>query len=352
MRGGMGASGDVGMPLVGIRHSSTRPGIEGKRILVTRSGEQAGVLSEKLRALGAIPIEFPMIRVVPPIDWQPVDEAVRRLCAWEAHAVSYQTAQAARLPGAGQEQPYYAWLVFTSANGVRYFFERVHTLGYDSSAIRGTRVAAIGTATEASLGEHGISADLVPGEFVAEGLVAALVEDAEKRGESLAGKRVLLARAAEARSTLPMGLQEAGASVEDVAVYRTVPVSGDDETGRQVLRMLREGQVDVLTFTSSSTVRNFVQWVNDNLVDDREEEPGRPQGTPVQYTMPAHRDDSGRASLVGALMQRWNPDMAVACIGPVTARTARELGLQVQIEARESTIDGLIEGIVRYEEGR
>ncbi len=220
------------------------------------------------------------------------------------------------------EQPYYAWLVFTSANGVNCFFERMHGLGYSVPVVDGVRVAVIGTSTEAALTRHGISADLVPGEFVAEGLVAALVEDEEKRGEKLAGKRVLLARAAEGRSILLSGLREAGAIVDDVAVYRTLPVDGDDETGREVLRLLQEGQIDMLTFMSSSTVRNFVRWLEEGL---------------------AEGDDPGRPIALGHTV--------IACIGPVTGQTARELGLRVQIEAKESTIDGLIEAMLRYEEG-
>jgi hydroxymethylbilane synthase len=296
-------------------------GIGGKRILVTRAGEQAGALSERLRALGAVPIEFPMIHIVPPVDWQPFDEALRRLCA----------------QGGQPEQQYYAWLVFTSANGVKCFFERLNEAGYADIAIGGMRVAVIGTSTETALAEYGIRAELVPDEFVAEELVAALVEYEEKRGERLAGKRVLLARAAEGRSTLVTRLREAGAIVDDVAVYRTLPVEGNDEAGREVVRMLQEGRIDMVTFTSSSTVRNFVRWLREG--------PGRPQGregAPVQYT---NRD--GRESYRIALDR-----VTVACIGPVTAQTARELGLQVQIEAKESTIDGLIGAMLKYyEEG-
>ena len=285
-------------------------GIQGKCILLTRAGEQAGELSDRLRALGAMPLEFPMIRIVPPLDWQPLDEAMRLLCAQGEQPVTQE------------DQPYYSWLVFSSANGVRSFFERLHALGCDASALRGVRVAVIGTATQAALEQHGISAHVVPREFVGEGLVDALVEDAEKRGDTLAGKRMLLARAAEGRQALLSGLQQAGAIVDDVAVYRTLPVARGDETGRELLRMLQEGRIDILTFTSSSTVRNFVQWLNDNL---------------------------GEGSAVASL-HRWNPRLAIACIGPVTARTARDLGMQVQIEANGSTVDGLIEAILQYEE--
>lgn len=266
----------------------------GRRVLVTRAGEQAGALSERLRELGAIPIEFPVIRVVPPEDMQPLDDALGRLCQ----------------PG----KAYYAWIVFTSANGVNRFFERLREMVDDGQAMKGiqrARVAAIGAATRAALEHYGISVDVVPGEFVAEGLVEALIEHARRRGETLAGKRVLLARAAEARDVLPVSLREAGALVDDIAVYRTIPAAGDDDTGREVLRLLEEGRLDMVTFTSSSTVRNFVQWLD-------------------------------RVRMLNS--------SKIACIGPVTAQTARELGLHVDIEAKESTIDGLIDAIRRYEE--
>src|SRR2546430_13445059 len=115
-------------------------------------------------------------------------------------------------------------------------------------------------ATAAALEHGGIVADLIPGEFVAEGVASALIEDAQERGTTLAGKHILLPRAAEARKVLVTELQEVGALVDEVAAYYTVPVAVDDERGREVLRLLRERQLDVLTFTSSSTVRNFVSW--------------------------------------------------------------------------------------------
>jgi hydroxymethylbilane synthase len=266
----------------------------GTRVLVTRAGEQAGALSERLRELGAIAIEFPVIRIVPPEDMQPLDDALGRLCQ----------------PG----KACYTWVVFTSANGVNRFFERLRELGGDAQALQGVRVAVIGAATRAALERYGVRADVVPGEFVAERLVEALIEDARRRGETLAGKRVLLARAADARDVVPISLREAGVLVDDVAVYRTIPAAGDDATGREVLRLLQERRLDMLTFTSSSTVRNFVHWLDRVL--------------------------SG--SVLAA--------SKIACIGPVTAQTARELGLHVDIEAQDSTIDGLIEAIRRYEE--
>ena len=278
--------------------------LQGKRILVTRTREQAGALSERLSALGAIPVEFPTIRIAPPRDWTPLDNALKRLCV-------------------PTTEPFYTWLVFTSANGVTFCFERLRSLGFDISTIRNVRVAAIGPATAAALARYGISAELVPGEYIAEDVASALIEDARRRGETLEGKRILVARAAEARKVLITELQRAGALVDEVAAYQTITVAKDDEQGREVLQLLVAHQLDILTFTSSSTVRNFMQW----LIDCQ------PNSTS------SYRD----------LVTR-NPQCKIACIGPITSQTARELGLDVQIEASEFTIDGLVEAIVQHEE--
>ncbi len=275
--------------------------LHGRRILVTRASEQAGAFSERLRALGAIPVEFPTIRIVPPEDWEPLDDALGRLCR------------------AG----WYDWLVFTSANGVRACFERLRGLGYDVQNTGNVRVAAIGPATAAALAHYGITADLVPGEYIAEGVATALIDDARRRNQPLAGKRVLLARAADARNVLVSELQGAGALLDVVAAYRTAAVSSDDERGREVLRMLEAHQLDILTFTSSSTVRSFMHWLR--------------------------QCETGVAdSLISLVTGIARPK--IACIGPVTSQTAREFGLDVRIEAQEFTIAGLVEAIIRDEE--
>jgi uroporphyrinogen-III synthase len=276
--------------------------LQGKRILVTRTREQASALNERLRALGAIPVEFPTIQIVPPQDWELLDRALIQLCAGEV------------------KEPYYTWLVFTSVNGVKICCERLETLGYNAQAIESVRVAAIGPATAQALMRYGISADLVPGEYIAEGVAAALIADAHRRGESLAGKRILLARAAEARKILVTELQRAGAIVEELAAYRTLGAASNDEQEREVLRLLQARQLDILTFTSSSTVRHFMQW----------------------------RTECAAHAPMDLITH--NPQLKIACIGPVTSRTARELGLDVHIEASEFTIDGLVEAIVQHEE--
>ena len=274
--------------------------LAGKQILVTRTREQASVLSEKLRLLGAIPVEFPTIRIVPPTDWRALDAALKRLYVSD---------------GTG-----YAWLVLTSANGVHICLQRLQELGYNPRAMRGVRVATIGPATAAALAEYGVSADLVPDEYIAEGVTRALLEDARQRQLPLTGQRILLARAAEARKVLFTELQQAGALVDEVPAYYTLPVARDDERGRQVFRLLLDGRLDVLTFTSSSTVRNFVSW----LKSAASEQPDQ---------------------VIEQIMHRTQ----FASIGPITSQTVRELGLRIDIEAKEFTIDGLVDAIVLHE---
>jgi uroporphyrinogen-III synthase len=274
--------------------------LQGKRILVTRTREQASAFSQRLRASGAEPIEFPTIRIVPPTDWREMDRALVRL------------AQATET-----EKPY-AWVVFTSANGVTISLQRLQQLGYAPHVLRNTRIATIGPATAAALANYGLHADLVPDDYIAESVASGLIEDARRRGSTLVGQEILLARAAEARNVLVSQLQQAGAMVDEVAAYYTETVARDDAQGQFVLHLLQEGQLDILTFTSSSTVRNFMGWLK-SCAQGESESSGR---------LLAHAK--------------------VACIGPITAQTARELGLHVDIEASEFTIAGLTEAIVSY----
>ncbi len=275
--------------------------LAGKRVLVTRTREQASVLSEKLRVLGAIPVEFPTIRIVPPTDWHALDAALKRLYV--------------------SDESGYAWFVLTSVNGVHICLQRLRELGYDPCAMNGVRIATIGPATAAALAQYGVSADLVPDEYIAEGVTRALLEDAQRQQISLAGQRILLARATEARKVLFTDLQQAGALVDEVPAYYTVPVARDDERGREILRLLQDGQLDLLTFTSSSTVRNFVAWV-----------------------------EGYAAGQSDHLLEQITRHTQLASIGPITSQTARGLGLRVDIEAKEFTIDGLVNAIVLHEE--
>lgn len=288
--------------------------LQGKRILVTRASEQAAALSEQLSALGAIPVLFPVIRIIPPQDWAELDIALARL----------HPAAGARL--------HYSWLVFTSANAVRVCCERMSVLGYEPRGMAGMRIAAIGPATAAALVRYGLSADLVPDVYIAESVAASLIAESRKRGETLAGKRILLPRAAEARNVLAVALQQAGAIVDEIPAYVTMSAAVGDEPGRAVLAQLQSGQLDVITFTSSSTVRNFVRWLADCL-----------------SVLPNTRDKQDNAAVT--LLKdgiSYSHKAAIACIGPITAQTAREYGLDVSIEASTFTIDGLVAAIVNY----
>lgn len=197
--------------------------LSGKRVLVTRAGDQAADLSRLLIEAGAHPVEIPTIQLEPPESWDPVDDAI-----------------------SGLER--YDWVVFTSVNGVRSLFERMRSAGRDSSALRRTEVAAIGPATAEALIRRGIRPAFVPDEYVAEAIVEGLL----RRG--IVGKQVLVARAAEAREVLVDALRERGAMVDEVHVYRTVVA----ESSRPLLRAALDTGLDVATFASPSSVKNLL----------------------------------------------------------------------------------------------
>jgi uroporphyrinogen III methyltransferase/synthase len=198
----------------------------------------------------------------------------------------------------------YRWVVFTSQNTVRVVCDRMVEWGRSPRDLGAVSVAAIGPATASALVERGVTPDLVPPRFVAEAVVDALAA----RG-GLRGARVLLPRATEARDALPAGLLAHGAVVDVIAVYRTVGVMGGAE-GAGLAHEIEAGAIDAVMFTSSSTVRHFVELV------------GREAATAPRY--------------------------AAAVIGPVTAATAREVGLPVRVEADEYTVSGLVEAVRRY----
>lgn len=198
----------------------------------------------------------------------------------------------------------YHWLIFTSANGVRHFLQRCEALG-QASSLQGLRLAAIGPQTARVLEEHGLAVELVPGEYRAEGILNALGPDRVR------GARFLLARVAGARDVLPETLREWGGVVDVVEAYRSQPIQDGCE---RLAALLKAGTVDCVTFTSSSTVSAFLDM------------------------------------LAGNDLAQSLQDITVACIGPVTARTARDRGLRVVVEARAYTVDGLIRAIVEYYE--
>jgi uroporphyrinogen III methyltransferase/synthase len=245
--------------------------LHGKRIVITRARPQASELARRLDALGADPIELPAIRIEPRIETDEVRDAVQGL-----HT--------------------YALVCFTSANGVRLLFEAMAAQGRDARALANATVAAIGPGTAAALGEMGVLADVVPERFVAESLVEAL------GNLDLRGKPALLARAAEARDVLPDALRERGAKLDVISLYDTAIEQPDAEA------LERAREADFVTFTSSSTVRNFIDVAGDGIPDGAK----------------------------------------VVSIGPITSEAAREAGLSVDIEAQRHDIDGLVEALLEH----
>jgi len=251
----------------GLNWYEKRP-LLGKRIVVTRTRKQASVLSNKLRALGAHVIELPTIRIEPPSDLREFAELVQ-----DAHM--------------------YDWIVFTSANGVEAFFDIFFKLYEDAREIGSVRIAAIGPATAQRVKDFHLHVDLQPDEFVAE----AVSREFKKHG-SIENLRILLVRAEKARDTLPKELSALGAIVDQAFAYRTVPETRDTSGAR---RQLAEDGADLITFTSSSTVENFL-----------------------------------------ALGLPWPKGMRIATIGPITSKTVRDQGLKVDVEAHRHDIDGLV----------
>jgi len=249
----------------------------GKRVAITRARAQASVLRAQLEALGAEVLEIPTIEIRPPDSWAPLDAAILRL--GEFH-----------------------YLLLTSANGVRNFLARLAACGRDVRALAGLTVGAIGPATAAELARAGVTVDLMPAEYVAEGLLAALAD------RDLRGKAFLIPRAKVARDVVPRVLEERGALVEVVEAYQTVT----PEISAGELARLLHPPPDAITFTSSSTAANFVKLVGEGRAVD---------------------------TLQG---------IVIASIGPITSVTLRNLGLSVTVEARESTMAGLVRAITEY----
>ena len=256
--------------------SSQKP-LSGLRILVGRPRHQASSLSRQLQSLGADIIEIPFIEIRPPRSFGPLDSALGRLAKYD-------------------------WLILTSVNGADAVAERIQILGIKPCALSALKIAAIGPATRKRIESLGLKVDVVPSRYIAESVVESLRDQVK-------GKRVLLARARVARDVIPRALRKLGAKVDVVEAYETVV----PESSRKALRQIMsdpQTRPHIVTFTSSSTVRNFV-----TLLGQR-----------------GHRPRMG--------------DVRFASIGPVTSATLRELDLPVDIEASKYTIQGLIEAIV------
>jgi len=246
----------------------------GKRIVITRARDQAGVLREELAALGAEVIEIPTIEIRPPDSWEPLDAAIHKLEEFD-------------------------YLLVTSANGVRNFLARLAECGRDVRSLKGLTIGAIGPATAAEFARTGIKVDLLPSEYIAEGLLAVL------GARDLRGKAFLIPRAKVARDVVPRVLEDRGARVEVVEAYQTVT----PQISPQELRHLLTPPPDVITFTSSSTATNFAKLVGEDRLAE---------------------------TLRGVV---------IASIGPVTSQTLHKLGLPVTIEAEESTMHGLVRAV-------
>lgn len=268
--------GDVVKLREKMKWFENRP-LMGKRIVVTRAREQASDLVKRLSELGAECLECPTIKVVPPDDLKPLDAAIENISSFD-------------------------WLVFTSVNGVNFFFERLFEKNRDARDLN-MRTACIGPATAKRLFDFGINTDILPESYRAESVVEAF------KAEDIKGKKILLPRAGEARPVLPVELRKMGAQVDEVTAYRTNEVH---ENADVLLQRLEEKTIDLVTFTSSSTVKNF------------------------KALLPPEKFDH--------LMK----GVTVASIGPITADTARDLGFDVCISAKSFTIPGLCEAILKY----
>lgn len=272
--------GDV----VGLRDElnwfETKP-LFGKRIVVTRAREQASGFLKKLSSLGAECIQFPTIEIIPPDSWEPLDTAILNLES-------------------------YRWLLFTSVNGVKYFLRRLHFSGKDVRDLKGIKIGAIGPKTANQWHQLGITPDLVPDEYRAEAVVEAF-----KKWDTQ-GVRILIPRAAKAREILPDQLRKMGARVNVVDAYKTVSPTGNTAGVRD---MLEKGTINMVTFTSSSTVTNFVKMFG-----------------------------SEKERLTDVWMKR----IKVVCIGPITADTARDQGFSVDLIPSDYTIEALTQAITDF----
>jgi uroporphyrinogen III methyltransferase/synthase len=248
----------------------------GRGIVITRPEKQADDLARLLINEGANPIHFPTIKIVPPPDWHDLDAAIKKL-------------------------EDYDWLIFTSANGVAFFFERLFAKKKDIRDLKDIKICCIGPATAQQVESKGIRVDLVPEKFISEGILESF------SGINLGGKKILIARAAKARDVLPAGLKKLGAKVNVVTAYVTV---NSGKKKKELETLFKENQVDVITFTSSSTVNNFVKIMGRNF--------SLPKG------------------------------VKIACIGPVTAATAARAGFSVDIHQEEYTMEGLVQALIDY----
>ncbi len=250
----------------------------GKKIVVTRARTQASDLVTRLSVLGAQCIECPVIKIIPPENYALLDTAIDTLSTYE-------------------------WIIFTSVNGVDSFFARLTEKKKDARALGHIRTACIGPVTAARLGSYGINTDILPENYRAESIISAF------KNQTVAGARMLLPRAEQARPILPEELTKMGANVDEIAAYRTV---NDIENADRLIGQLEKRTVDLITFTSSSTVTNFKNLIPENRFEEL---------------------------LAG---------VTIASIGPITSQTAEKNGFTVHITSEDYTIPGLCDAILKY----
>jgi uroporphyrinogen III methyltransferase/synthase len=251
----------------------------GKTVLTTRARGQAGEFSRLLKNYGARVIELPTIEIIPPDSWKRVDKAIDRLDT-------------------------YQWLIFTSTNGVRFFLKRLRLKEKRLAEFKDLRFCAIGPRTAQEIEKAGVKVDIVPERYYAEALVRRLGI------EHLRGRRILLARAKKTRDLLPRKLRTMGARVDVIGVYQT---RAPTISGEEIERVFQENEIDVITFTSSSTVDNFLRM---------------------------YKEKTGQKPPVG--------EVAIAAIGPITANTLRKQGIAPHIIPDSFTIEALTRAIVDY----
>lgn len=248
----------------------------GKGIVITRPAEQSEGLAEMLKSLGARVLSFPTIAIKPPASWASCDQAMEKLEMFE-------------------------WIIFTSVNGVKFFFQRLKQKKRDVRDLKGIRLAAIGPATARAIEERGLGVDLMPSTYTSEGLLKAF------NNIEINGVPILLPRAKEAGDTLPTELARRGASIKEIPVYRTV---GSHLNPREFIEWIKKGKVSLVTFTSPSTIKYFRKIMG------------------KEFILPK--------------------SVKVAVIGPVTSAYAKKCGLEVHIEGNPHTVEGLVKSIVQH----
>jgi len=249
----------------------------GQRVLVTR---EHAVGFEPLAELGAEIIEFRTIEIVPPDDWTELDRAIEKIDS-------------------------YTWLIFTSANGVKFFFQRLIDKDRDIRELKGVNICAVGTKTASAIRNYGIKVDLVPEKFSAEGLIEVFTKDSE---QGLKGIKILLPRAETAREVFPRRVRELGGEIDVFTAYKTVK---PEVHGKRLKRFLKEGKISIATFTSAATFNNYMEIMGEDAL--------------------------------GLLK-----DVIIAVIGPVTAKAVEDAGLKVHIMPEEATVDAMVKEIIKW----